>query len=65
MKQTIELRGPKANAFYLLALAEQYGKALEMEESERKEIREKMMSGDYENLLSVFNENFGHLVEFV
>jgi hypothetical protein len=55
----IDLTGPDGNAFTLMAtavnLAKQLGK-------DGKAIREEMMAGDYEHLLSVFDREFGAFV---
>ena len=55
----IDLTGPQGNAFYLLATARKLCKQLEMP---HQPIEDDMMSGDYENLLEVFDKNFGHFV---
>lgn len=55
----IDLTGPDGNAFVLMVtavnLAKQLGK-------DGKAIREEMMAGDYEHLLSVFDREFGDYV---
>ncbi len=55
----IDLTGPDGNAFVLMGtavnLAKQLGK-------DGKAIREEMMAGDYEHLLSVFDREFGAFV---
>lgn len=55
----IDLTGPDGNAFVLMGtavnLAKQLGK-------DGKAIREEMMAGDYEHLLSVFDREFGDYV---
>jgi len=55
----IDLTGPQGNAFYLLGTAKNLAKQLGLDGNE---IMEEMMSGDYENLLQVFDENFGSIV---
>ena len=55
----IDLTGPEGNAFHLLGLAKKWGDALNMDTSE---IISQMRSGDYENLVSVFDKYFGHFV---
>ena len=55
----IDLTGPQGNAFYLLGTAKNLAKQLDLN---GKEIMEEMMSGDYENLLQVFDKNFGSFV---
>jgi len=56
---TIDLTGPQGNAFYLLGTAKNLAKQLGLNGTE---IMEEMRSGDYENLLEVFDKNFGMIV---
>ena len=56
---TIDLTGPQGNAYYLLGTAKNLAKQLGLD---GKKIMEEMMSGDYENLLQVFDKNFGSIV---
>ena len=58
----IDLTGPQGNAFYLLGLAKKWGKELDMSEKYISEMLEKMKSGDYENLVKVFDDEFGSIV---
>tara|TARA_B100000497_G_scaffold63876_1_gene72179 strand:+ start:177 stop:401 length:225 start_codon:yes stop_codon:yes gene_type:complete len=58
----IDLTGPQGNAFNLIALASNFGKQLGMSNSYIKEIQANMMSGDYENLIKVFDNEFGSVV---
>jgi|TARA_B110000879_G_scaffold114023_1_gene152004 hypothetical protein len=58
----IDLTGPEGNAFSLLAAANNLGKQLGMSTSQIKEIQAKMTSGDYENLITVFDNEFGSIV---
>jgi len=55
----IDLTGPQGNAFYLLGTAKNLAKQLDLDGNE---IMKEMMSGDYEHLLEVFDENFGSFV---
>jgi len=55
----IDLTGPQGNAFYLLGTARNLAKQLGLD---GKTICDEMMSGDYENLLEVFDKNFGMVV---
>ncbi len=55
----IDLTGPDGNAFVLLGYAKSYAQQLGLDFNK---IREEMTSGDYENLLKVFDENFGSFV---
>jgi hypothetical protein len=56
---TIDLTGPQGNAFYLLGTALNLSKQLGLNANE---IQTEMMSGDYENLLEVFDREFGTFV---
>ncbi len=55
----IDLTGPDGNAFALMAYASRFAKQLDLDENV---IRKEMMSGDYENLLQVFDNYFGSFV---
>jgi hypothetical protein len=55
----IDLTGPNGNAFYLIGAANNLAKQLELDS---KVIQTEMMSGDYENLVKVFDRYFGHFV---
>ena len=55
----IDLTGPDGNAFALMGYAKQFAKQLGLDS---EEIISNMTSGDYENLLEVFDENFGSFV---
>jgi hypothetical protein len=55
----IDLTGPDGNAFALMAYAKRFAKQLDLD---YKKIQDEMMSGDYENLVQVFDDNFGHFV---
>lgn len=55
----IDLTGPDGNAYVLLGYARQYAKQLGLAWNP---IQEEMMSGDYENLLNVFDKNFGSFI---
>jgi len=53
---TVDLTGPSGNAYNLLGLAKSLSKP------DHADILAEMMSGDYENLVSVFDEYFGDVV---
>ena len=55
----IDLTGPEGNAFSLMARASDFAKQLGFD---AEEIIEEMKSGDYENLVSVFDKYFGDYV---
>jgi hypothetical protein len=58
-KMYIDLDGPNGNAFYLLATACKLSKQLGLD---NKAIEKDMKSGDYLNVLKVFDDNFGDFV---
>jgi hypothetical protein len=55
----IDLTGPDGNAFALMGYANKFARQLGLD---FKEIQTEMTSGDYENLLEVFEEHFGEFV---
>ena len=56
----IDLTGPQGNAYYILGVAQKL--AEQMWWKDWKDIETRMKSGDYENLLQVFDEEFGEHV---
>jgi hypothetical protein len=55
----IDLTGNDGNAFVLMGYAKRLARQIGIEP---QPIIEEMMSGDYENLLEVFDRNFGDFV---
>jgi hypothetical protein len=55
----IDLTGPEGNAFSLMARATEFAKQLGFD---GVSIVEEMTTGDYENLISVFDKYFGDYV---
>ena len=55
----IDLTGPDGNAFALMAYAKRFAKQLG---KDGNAITNEMMSGDYENLVEVFDREFGVFV---
>lgn len=55
----IDLTGPDGNAFVLLGYAKRFCSQLNLDYTA---IQNEMMSGDYENLLEVFDREFGDFV---
>ena len=55
----IDLTGPDGNAFALMGYARNLSNQLDLDFNK---IQTEMTSGDYENLLEVFEENFGEFV---
>jgi hypothetical protein len=58
-KIKIDLTGPDGNAFVLLGYAKQYAKQLNRD---FEPIQKRMTAGDYDNLVKVFDEEFGEFV---
>lgn len=61
-KIEIDISGPAGNAFALMGYARQYAKQLGKDPSP---IIAEMMPGDYENLIAVFDKNFGDYIDLV
>lgn len=55
----IDLTGPQGNAFYLLGTAQQLCRQLGLDGNK---IIDEMKTGDYENLIQVFDSYFGNFV---
>jgi hypothetical protein len=55
----IDLTGPQGNAYFLMGMVKKLSNQLDL--NGNKIIKE-MMSGDYENLVHVFDKNFGSVV---
>ena len=58
----IDLTGPEGNAFNLLGVAKKLGSKTGMSKNEVDLMIKEMTSGDYENLISIIEKQFGHLV---
>ena len=58
-KLEIDLTGPQGNAFFILGTAKNLAKQLG---KDWEDINKRMTAGDYENLLKVFEEEFGSFV---
>ena len=59
-KQIIDLTGPQGNAFFLLGTAADLAKQLGRN---GEEIMDRMKLGDYDNLIEVFDSEFGDYVD--
>jgi len=55
----IDLTGPEGNAFMLLAYAKSFSEDLG---KDYEELHDQMTSGDYENLIKVFDDAFADFV---
>ena len=58
----IDLTGPQGNAYFLLGTASKMGRQLGLDSDEIGVILRNMRSSDYENLVNVFDRNFGDFV---
>lgn len=59
-KEEIDLTGPDGNAYVLLGKAKNFATMLGLN---WEEINKEMTSGDYNNLVKVFDKYFGHIVD--
>ena len=64
MSRVIDLQGPQGNAFALMGHAVDLLRQLDRRD-EVHAIRTDMMSGDYDNLIRIFEKNFGDYVTLV
>ena len=55
--RVIDLKGPQGNAFQLMAYADDFLRQLGRRDK-FDAMREEMMSGDYDNLIRIFEKNF-------
>ena len=55
----VDLTGPDGNAFVLMGMASKFARQLGID---KDEVINKMKSGDYENLIKVFDNYFGDFV---
>lgn len=61
-KPEIDLTGPDGNAYFLLGTVRNLSNQLGLD---GKAINKEMTSGDYENLITVFDKHFGEYVDLV
>ena len=61
-KIVIDLGGPQGNAWVLLGLARNLSEEYELDGTE---ISQRMRSGNYQNLVKVFDECFGAYVDLI
>lgn len=59
-KYLIDLSGPEGNAFALLGIAKRFCKDLDLDFNA---VAAEMKSGDYDNLVAVFEKHFGDYVD--
>lgn len=62
-KQVIDLSGPQGNAFFILGTASSLGRQLGYTKEKIEEVNAEMTSSDYENLITVFDREFGEYVD--
>jgi len=58
---SVDLTGHEGNGFVLIGYARKWSKQLGLNPDE---VQKEMMSGDYENLVSVLEKHFGSVVTF-
>ena len=61
----IDLACPAGNSYALLGMAEDFAVNLGYTAQETSELLADMQSSNYENLLQVFDEHFGHFVTLI
>ena len=61
MTRVIDLNGPQGNAIALIGIAKDLAGQLDQKVGFH-EIQKQMMSSDYSNLISIFEENYGDYV---
>lgn len=61
-KIEINLKGSDGNAFAIMGYAQRIGNQVGLSKTEMDNIIKDMMSGDYENLLEVMENNFGKYI---
>ena len=61
-KIVVDLTGPRGNAFFLMALAEDCAKEAGYEDNQLKAMLDDMKSDDYEHLVQVLDKHFGHIL---
>ena len=59
-KRVIDLTGPAGNAFSLINQANQWGKQMGLDV---EKMNDELTSGDYENLIQVFDKYFGSVCD--
>ncbi len=64
-KPTIDLNSSQGNAFSLIGYVKTFGKQIGFSQERIGEIREEMMSGDYDNLIKIFDREFGDYVDLI
>ena len=62
--RVIDLQGPQGNAFALMGYADDFLRQMGRRD-EFNAMRTDMMSGDYNNLLDIFEKNFGDYVTLI
>lgn len=63
--QTIYRDSPNGNAFYILGVAQQLMRQIGYTSEDAQSVIDEMKSGDYEDLVSVFNQTFCDYAEVV
>jgi len=62
---TIDRESPSGNAFYILGVAQQLMRQIGYTNDDAQTVIDEMKSGDYEDLVSVFNQTFCDYAEVV
>lgn len=62
-KIVLDLSGPDGNAFAVMGLARDLARQLGYEKEDIDQLMDDMKSGDYDNLIQIFDDHFGTLVD--
>jgi len=61
-KIEIDLTGEQGNSFFLLGMVRSLGTEIGFDKEKISNVQQEMMSGDYENLVQIFDREFGDYV---
>jgi len=61
-KIEIDLTGEQGNSFFLLGMVRSLGTQIGFDKEKISNVQQEMMSGDYENLVQIFDREFGDYV---
>ena len=64
-KITVYLDGPEGNAFNLIGIAANLARQIGYSKAEIKDMRDELMSSDYNHLVKTMDALFGTVVDFV
>jgi hypothetical protein len=62
-KREIDLQGPEGNAFCIIGIAQDLMRQLNYSTEDRNDVMDDLKRSDYKNLIKVFDNEFGTLVD--